>query len=193
MKLRKRFIIQICAVIGLLIGAQIYINHNAEASSDNQKQKITNFSKKEVNNDKSTIKKLGKNTKLPTKVFFNKSSLDKNKNKSSDFHSMSFSKISEDLVEYRHVYSNEDHTQNILLSIVDSKNKSIQLGNIDSSKIKENVKLNNGVSATYLDQGNIQILTFTEPETKLFYSLIGQKDEGIFSLDELLDVANSLK
>lgn len=110
MKLRKRFIIQICAVIGLLIGAQIYINHNAEASSDNQRQKITNFSKKEVNNDKSTIKKLGKNTKLPTKVFFNKSSLDKNKNKSSDFHSMSFSKISEDLVEYRHVYSNEDHT-----------------------------------------------------------------------------------
>ncbi len=53
--------------------------------------------------------------------------------------------------------------------------------------------MSNGIEATYAEGDAAQVLAFNSPKDNLYYALIGEKDVGKFTTEELIGIANSIE
>jgi hypothetical protein len=191
--MKKNYIKGLCSIIiiGVLFSVLIetYFNNNTKVSSDkSEPQQFTNVTETVLSNNRTLIDKMKKPVKLPTEVIFSDTEI----NQANKFHSINFNEMNNGVLEYKHFYSSKDKRQSIMFHVLDSPNQEIQIGNMMDTHIEE-VKLNNGITATFANEGSVQVLSFTEPETHLVYSLIGQKKDGEFTKDEFISIAQSIK
>ncbi|MDA2599069.1 DUF4367 domain-containing protein [Bacillus cereus group sp. Bc061] len=154
-----------------------------------------------LNTDRELYKSVSKDVKLPKKVIFrdeqkNQGMLEKINygitnfmdNKAGEYIATSLSESSEGTKFYTHRYENNDASQRITFNVIGTET------NIDTTGYDtEIVRLSNGIEATYAEGDAAQVLAFNSPKDNLYYALIGEKDVGKFTTEELIGIANSIE
>ncbi len=154
-----------------------------------------------LNTDRELYKSVSKDVKLPKKVIFrdeqkNQGMLEKINyditnfmdNKAGEYIATSLSESSEGTKFYTHRYENNDASQRITFNVIGTET------NIDTTGYDtEIVRLSNGIEATYAEGDAAQVLAFNSPKDNLYYALIGEKDVGKFTIEELIGIANSIE
>lgn len=154
-----------------------------------------------LNTDKELYKAVSKDVKLPKKVIFrdeqkNQGMLEEidygitnfMANKAGEYIATSLSESSEGTKFYTHRYENNDASQRITFNVIGTET------NIDTTGYDtEIVRLGNGIEATYAEGDAAQVLAFNSPKDNLYYALIGEKDVGKFTTEELIGIANSIE
>ncbi|EJV77560.1 DUF4367 domain-containing protein [Bacillus mycoides] len=156
-----------------------------------------------LNTDRELYKSVSKDVKLPKKVIFrddqkstgilgettygikNTNFMD---NKAGDYVATSLSESSEGTKFYTHRYENDDASQRVTFNVIGTET------NIDTTDYDTKiVRLSNGIEATYAEGDAAQVLAFNNPKDNLYYALIGEKDVGKFTTEELIEIANSIE
>ncbi|HDR4605598.1 MULTISPECIES: DUF4367 domain-containing protein [Bacillus] len=154
-----------------------------------------------LNTDKELYKSVSKDVKLPKKVIFrdeqkNQGMLEEINygitnfmdNRAGEYIATSLSESSEGTKFYTHRYENNDASQRITFNVIGTET------NIDTTGYDtEIVRLSNGIEATYAEGDAAQVLAFNSPKDNLYYALIGEKDVGKFTTEELIGIANSIE
>ncbi|HDR7667940.1 DUF4367 domain-containing protein [Bacillus wiedmannii] len=154
-----------------------------------------------LNTDRELYKSVSKDVKLPKKVIFrdeqkNQGMLEKINyditnfmdNKAGEYIATSLSESSEGTKFYTHRYENNDASQRITFNVIGTET------NIDTTGYNTKiVRLGNGIEATYAEGDAAQVLAFNSPKDDLYYALIGEKDVGKFTIEELIGIANSIE
>ncbi|HDR7352575.1 hypothetical protein [Bacillus wiedmannii] len=154
-----------------------------------------------LNTDRELYKSVSKDVKLPKKVIFrdeqkNQGMLEKINyditnfmdNKAGEYIATSLSESSEGTKFYTHRYENNDASQRITFNVIGTET------NIDTTGYDTKiVRLGNGIEATYAEGDAAQVLAFNSPKDDLYYALIGEKDVGKFTIEELIGIANSIE
>lgn len=154
-----------------------------------------------LNTDRELYKSVSKDVKLPKKVIFrdeqkNQGMLEKINygitnfmdNKAGEYIATSLSESSEGTKFYTHRYENNDASQRITFNVIGTET------NIDTTGYDTKiVRLSNGIEATYAEGDAAQVLAFNSPKDNLYYALIGEKDVGKFTTEELIRIANSIE
>ena len=154
-----------------------------------------------LNTDRELYKSVSKDVKLPKKVIFrdeqkNQGMLEKINygitnfmdNKAGEYIATSLSESSEGTKFYTHRYENNDASQRITFNVIGTET------NIDTTGYDTKiVRLSNGIEATYAEGDAAQVLAFNSPKDNLYYALIGEKDVGKFTTEELIGIANSIE
>lgn len=154
-----------------------------------------------LNTDRELYKSVSKDVKLPKKVIFrdeqkNQGMLEKINygvtnfmdNKAGEYIATSLSESAEGTKFYTHRYENNDASQRITFNVIGTET------NIDTTGYDtEIVRLSNGIEATYAEGDAAQVLAFNSPKDNLYYALIGEKDVGKFTTEELIGIANSIE
>ncbi|MGH0595089.1 DUF4367 domain-containing protein [Bacillus pretiosus] len=154
-----------------------------------------------LNTDRELYKSVSKDVKLPKKVIFrdeqkNQGMLEKINyditnsmdNKAGEYIATSLSESSEGTKFYTHRYENNDASQRITFNVIGTET------NIDTTGYDTKiVRLGNGMEATYAEGDAAQVLAFNSPKDDLYYALIGEKDVGKFTIEELIGIANSIE
>ncbi|MCC2340190.1 DUF4367 domain-containing protein [Bacillus cereus group sp. MYBK71-2] len=154
-----------------------------------------------LNTDRELYKLVSKDVKLPKKVIFrdeqkNQGMLEKINygitnfmdNKAGEYIATSLSESSEGTKFYTHRYENNDASQRITFNVIGTET------NIDTTGYDTKiVRLSNGIEATYAEGDAAQVLAFNSPKDNLYYALIGEKDVGKFTTEELIGIANSIE
>ncbi|RGO17661.1 DUF4367 domain-containing protein [Bacillus cereus] len=154
-----------------------------------------------LNTDRELYKSVSKDVKLPKKVIFrdeqkNQGMLEKINygitnfmdNKAGEYIATSLSESSEGTKFYTHRYENNDASQRITFNVIGTET------NIDTTGYDTKiVRLSNGIEATYAEGDAAQVLAFNSPKDNLYYALIGEKDVGKFTTEELIEIANSIE
>ncbi|MCW1239461.1 MULTISPECIES: DUF4367 domain-containing protein [Bacillus] len=154
-----------------------------------------------LNTDRELYKSVSKDVKLPKKVIFrdeqkNQGMLEKINyditnfmdNKAGEYIATSLSESSEGTKFYTHRYENKDASQRITFNVIGTET------NIDTTGYDTKiVRLSNGIEATYAEGDAAQVLAFNSPKDNLYYALIGEKDVGKFTIEELIGIANSIE
>ncbi|PKJ53574.1 DUF4367 domain-containing protein [Bacillus sp. SN10] len=154
-----------------------------------------------LNTDRELYKSVSKDVKLPKKVIFrdeqkNQGMLEKidygitnfMDNKAGEYIATSLSESSEGTKFYTHRYENNDASQRITFNVIGTET------NIDTTGYDTKiVRLSNGIEATYAEGDAAQVLAFNSPKDNLYYALIGEKDVGKFTTEELIEIANSIE
>ncbi|MEZ7793492.1 hypothetical protein [Niallia circulans] len=183
--MRKKFIITLIVSLSITILFIIFYNNSLKENKLDSKE-AEQYSVTPSQNNEDEIKKLGKNIKVPKKVFIN------GENLANRAHSANYSELSNSLSEFRQMYSSDNFDITIVLNIIrDNENQEISIGSMEETTITK-IKLTNGIDAEFSNDNTLQILSFTDPNTKLFYSLVGEKKKGQFSIEELTEIANSI-
>ncbi|MDE7549278.1 DUF4367 domain-containing protein [Bacillus tropicus] len=154
-----------------------------------------------LNTDRELYKSVSKDVKLPKKVIFKDEQ--KNQvmlenvnyrmtnfmdNKAGEYIATSLSESSEGTKFYTHRYENNDASQRITFNVIGTET------NIDTTGYDTKiVRLSNGIEATYAEGDAAQVLAFNSPKDNLYYALIGEKDVGKFTTEELIGIANSIE
>ncbi|PGL72076.1 DUF4367 domain-containing protein [Bacillus sp. AFS055030] len=182
MKLRNKLII--IAISAGLIGGFVVKNKNNTAFAE--KNVIEGTS---ITTDKELYKKLSPNIKLPKVVKFKENgSNTPGINKRSDFVATLLDVLPTGTRDYRHQYKSDDGKQKITFNVI---NRPTEV-DLEGVPYQKKIILSNGVEATYASDNRMQTLSFNDPKTNLFYCLIGEKVEGEFTSEELLEILNSL-
>ncbi|WP_263702710.1 DUF4367 domain-containing protein [Bacillus thuringiensis] len=154
-----------------------------------------------LNTDRELYKSVSKDVKLPKKVIFkeeqknqgmlenvNYSMTNFMDNKAGEYIATSLSESSEGTKFYTHRYENNDASQRITFNVIGTET------NIDTTGYDTKiVRLSNGIEATYAEGDAAQVLAFNSPKDNLYYALIGEKDVGKFTTEELIGIANSIE
>ncbi|PFJ27348.1 DUF4367 domain-containing protein [Bacillus anthracis] len=154
-----------------------------------------------LNTDRELYKSVSKDVKLPKKVIFkdeqkNQGMLENVNyrmtnfmdNKAGEYIATSLSESSEGTKFYTHRYENNDASQRITFNVIGTET------NIDTTGYDTKiVRLSNGIEATYAEGDAAQVLAFNGPKDNLYYALIGEKDVGKFTTEELIGIANSIE
>lgn len=154
-----------------------------------------------LNTDKELYKSVSKDVKLPKKVIFrdeqkNQGMLEEINygitnfmdNRAGEYIATSLSESSEGTKFYTHRYENNDASQRITFNVIGTET------NIDTTGYDTKiVRLSNGIEATYAEGDAAQVLAFNSPKDNLYYALIGEKDVGKFTTEELIGIANSIE
>ncbi|AIY77592.1 DUF4367 domain-containing protein [Bacillus anthracis] len=154
-----------------------------------------------LNTDRELYKSVSKDVKLPKKVIFkdeqkNQGMLENVNyrmtnfmdNKAGEYIATSLSESSEGTKFYTHRYENNDASQRITFNVIGTET------NIDTTGYDTKiVRLSNGIEATYAEGDAAQVLAFNSPKDNLYYALIGEKDVGKFTTEELIGIANSIE
>lgn len=154
-----------------------------------------------LNTDRELYKSVSKDVKLPKKVIFrdeqkNQGMLEKINyditnfmdNKAGEYIATFLSESSEGTKFYTHRYENDDASQRITFNVIGTET------NIDTTGYDTKiVRLGNGIEATYAEGDAAQVLAFNSPKDDLYYALIGEKDVGKFTIEELIGIANSIE
>ncbi|PEF60069.1 DUF4367 domain-containing protein [Bacillus cereus] len=154
-----------------------------------------------LNTDRELYKSVSKDVKLPKKVIFrdeqkNQGMLEKINygitnfmdNKAGEYIATSLSESSEGTKFYTHRYENNDASQRITFNVIGTET------NIDTTGYDTKiVRLSNGIEATYAEGDAAQVLAFNSSKDNLYYALIGEKDVGKFTTEELIEIANSIE
>ena len=154
-----------------------------------------------LNTDRELYKSVSKDVKLPKKVIFkdeqkNQGMLENVNyrmtnfmdNKAGEYIATSLSESSEGTKFYTHRYENNDASQRITFNVIGTET------NIDTTGYDTKiVRLSNGIEATYAEGDAAQVLAFNSPIDNLYYALIGEKDVGKFTTEELIGIANSIE
>ncbi|PGR26246.1 DUF4367 domain-containing protein [Bacillus anthracis] len=154
-----------------------------------------------LNTDRELYKSVSKDVKLPKKVIFkdeqkNQGMLENVNyrmtnfmdNKAGEYIATSLSESSEGTKFYTHRYENNDASQRITFNVIGTET------NIDTTGYDTKiVRLSNGIEATYAEGDVAQVLAFNSPKDNLYYALIGEKDVGKFTTEELIGIANSIE
>ncbi|MED0946911.1 DUF4367 domain-containing protein [Bacillus mobilis] len=154
-----------------------------------------------LNTDRELYKSVSKDVKLPKKVIFrneqkNQGMLEKINyditnfmdNKAGEYIATSLSESSEGTKFYTHRYENNDASQRITFNVIGTET------NIDTTGYDTKiVRLGNDIEATYAEGDAAQVLAFNSPKDDLYYALIGEKDVGKFTIEELIGIANSIE
>lgn len=154
-----------------------------------------------LNTDRELYKSVSKDIKLPKKVIFkdeqkNQGMLENVNyrmtnfmdNKAGEYIATSLSESSEGTKFYTHRYENNDASQRITFNVIGTET------NIDTTGYDTKiVRLSNGIEATYAEGDAAQVLAFNSPKDNLYYALIGEKDVGKFTTEELIGIANSIE
>lgn len=154
-----------------------------------------------LNTDRELYKSVSKDVKLPKKVIFrdeqkSQGMLEKINygitnfmdNKAGEYIATSLSESSEGTKFYTHRYENNDASQRITFNVIGTET------NIDTTGYDTKiVRLSNGIEATYAEGDAAQVLAFNSPKDNLYYALIGEKDVGKFTTEELIGIANSIE
>ncbi|PGX46925.1 DUF4367 domain-containing protein [Bacillus anthracis] len=151
-----------------------------------------------LNTDRELYKSVSKDVKLPKKVIFkdeqkNQGMLENVNyrmtnfmdNKAGEYIATSLSESSEGTKFYTHRYENNDASQRITFNVIGTET------NIDTTGYDTKiVRLSNGIEATYAEGDAAQVLAFNSPKDNLYYALIGEKNVGKFTTEELIGIAN---
>ncbi|HDX9627710.1 TPA: DUF4367 domain-containing protein [Bacillus cereus] len=154
-----------------------------------------------LNTDKELYKSVSKDVKLPKKVIFRDEQKNQGMlkeinygitnfmdNKAGEYIATSLSESSEGTKFYTHRYENNDASQRITFNVIGTETNIDTMGY--DTKI---VRLSNGIEATYAEGDAAQVLAFNSPKDNLYYALIGEKDVGKFTTEELIGIANSIE
>lgn len=153
--------------------------------------------------DKELYKSVSKDVKLPKQVIFKDEKKDMNflatstynsensnlmDNKADDYVATSVSESSEGTKYYTHRYNSNDNSQRVTFNVIGTET------NIDTTGYDtKTVHLANGIEATFAEGDAAQVLAFNDPRDNLYYALIGEKEDGKFTVEELLEIANSIE
>ncbi|TYO68602.1 hypothetical protein [Rossellomorea marisflavi] len=212
----KKKIIKL-AIVSMVLGSGgglLYNQFNGakEVSASTTKvQEGESFELIQTSNDKELYKEFDSNIKLPKKVEFNRESVGKASfNKSQSFsgekkiNSLEKENKAESYIEtdireyvkvkeYIHQYYDNDKRENITFQVFNDKI------NLDLGEDKElglvttkEVYLNNGIKAIFADGEDRNLLHFYDKASDLTYILVGTKEIGEFTENELLEIANSM-
>ena len=104
-------------------------------------------------------------------------------NKAGEYIATSLSESSEGTKFYTHRYENNDASQRITFNVIGTET------NIDTTGYDTKiVRLSNGIEAIYAEGDAAQVLAFNSPKDNLYYALIGEKDVGKFTTEELIEL-----
>lgn len=152
---------------------------------------------KMLTTDKNLYKSVSENIKLPKAVVFKEDTSTttyssfaptKGENKANDYTKTSLSTSNEGTKYYTHEYANNDHSQKITYNVIGTNTT------VDTSGYEtKTVYLADGTEATYASGDSAQLLAFNNKKDNLYYALIGEKTNGSFSPEELLEIANSIE
>jgi hypothetical protein len=149
--------------------------------------------------DKELYKSVSRNIKLPQHVLFKEERKEFSaqystayanitRNKADEYDAIAISESAEGTKYYTHQYNNDDKSQRVTFNAIGTET------NIDTTGYNtKTVYLDNGIEAIYVEGDSAQVLAFNELKDNLYYALIGEKEEGKFTVEELLEIANSIE
>ncbi|MFF3022268.1 hypothetical protein ACFVRR_06335 [Gottfriedia sp. NPDC057948] len=183
--MKKNTKIIVFSITAGLIGGIITNNSHSKKALANQDIKEDTV----LTTNKELYKQVSTNIKFPKKVHFQEKSSKLEKNKVKDIFQTSLQTLPTGTKNYQHSYQSDNKQQHILFNVITRPT----VVDLDGVAIKKKITLSSGVEATYSDDDHIQTLSFNDPTSNLFYSLVAQKkDGGKFTIEELTDILNSL-
>lgn len=182
------FIVSSSVSLSIICGIVLGVNDNSvEAQSTTESTAVSYKS----SSDRELYKNISTKIKLPTEVILSR---DKNYKSIKENYYEDYKDIFLDekpvtgTMIYTHLYENDDQTKKLYYYAIDT------MTHVDDSGVilKEEFLLINGIEAVFMDYGNLQLLSFYDSYSNLFYALVGESTIDKFSDIELLEIANSM-